>query len=115
VFLEHVSDSHPWDFICLQEAFQKTEGLVSMAGHTIVTPKTVHGGLRCPAIIVRDAWSRFIKVVGSSTRWVAIEFKRKYIIVSAHLPHRRIPTHEFVETLWSCSAFCVGSLSASWL
>jgi hypothetical protein len=74
-------------------------------GHTIVTPKVLQGGLRCPAIVVRDYWSRFIKVVGSSTRWVAIEFKCKYIIVSAHLPHRRIPTHEFVETLLELQHF----------
>ena len=104
-FYDHVSDAHPWDVLCLQEAFRRTEGLVpepganSDEGHTIFTPTSLHRGLRCPAIVVKQNSSHLSKFVGSATRWVAITFNSKTLVISAHLPHCRLPTPEFTETL----------------
>ena len=43
-FFDHVSMAHPWDVICLQEAFRRTEGLaMGKLGHTIYTPASLHG------------------------------------------------------------------------
>ena len=56
----------PWSVLCLQEAFTKTEGLLSSSslyftdGHQYVafTPKEVKWGLRAPASIVRDTFAQ---------------------------------------------------------
>jgi hypothetical protein len=104
-FYDHLGDAHPWDVLCLQEAFRRTEGLApemgtnSDVGHLVYTPTRLHGGLRCPAIVVHKNSSHLSKFVGSANRWVAIAFNRKTLIISAHLPHRRLPTPEFAETL----------------
>ena len=96
-FLKHTRDIHPWDFLCLQEAFRKTDGIATCSCNfacecprpVIFTPQSLQGGLRCPAIVVNESWGSACRAVGCSTRWVAIDVKQKLLVVSAHLPHRR--------------------------
>ena len=111
-FLKHTRDIHPWDFLCLQEAFRKTDGIATCSCKfacecprpVIFTPQSLQGGLRCPAIVVNESWGSACRAVGCSTRWVAIDVRQKLLVVSAHLPHRRRPFSEFVELLEELTA-----------
>ena len=61
-FLLNLSFHSPWSVLCLQEAFTKTEGLLSISildgtderQHVVFTPKETKKGLRAPAVIVRN-------------------------------------------------------------
>lgn len=87
-FLGYVSENRPWHVLCLQEAFRKTEGLVSEHGEVVYTTDKIHGGLRTPAIVVRGPLQNQCIPVGSGKRWTAVRFKRiRRLVVSLHLPH----------------------------
>ena len=102
MFFQHVTDVHPWDFLCLQEAFRQTSGIATCscsstcdcARPVIFTPEILHGGLRCPAIVVNESWGSVCRAAGSSARWVAIGVKQKVLVVSAHLPLSNRPLSE---------------------
>ena len=53
-FIEHLSLTHPWDFVFMQEGFRTLEGITTGGNHLVLTPSSLQGGLRCPAILVRD-------------------------------------------------------------
>ena len=65
-FLLNLSFHCPWSVFCLQEAFTKTEGLLSSSSldgtdghkHVVFTPKSVKRSLRAPAIVVRDSFAQ---------------------------------------------------------
>ena len=102
-FIDQVSDHYPWDILMLQEGFRRSEGIALASKHLLFTSGQISGGLRCPALLVHERWARddsgFVKFAGSGTRWVAVELDAKYIFVSLHLPHRKIPTETYAETL----------------
>ena len=75
-----------WDVLCLQEAFVRTEGIVSKSKKLIYTPKVVLPGLRTPAIIVHEKIAGSSKFLASGARWVAAKVG-DVIYISAHLPH----------------------------
>ena len=111
-FFQHATDVHPWDFLCLQEAFRQTSGIATCscsstcdcARPIIFTPEVLHGGLRCPAVIVNEAWGSVCRAAGSSARWVAIDVKQKVLVASAHLPLSNRPLSEFMEVLEELSS-----------
>ena len=102
-FIDPVSDHYPWDVLMLQEGFRRSEGIALASNHLLFTSGQISGGLRCPALLVHGRWARddsgFVKFAGSGTRWVAVELNAKYIFVSLHLPHRKISTETYAETL----------------
>ncbi len=49
VFIELLSDHYPWDFLLMQEAFRRAEGIELEGGHGLFTSSKIAGGLRCPA------------------------------------------------------------------
>ena len=106
MFLEDVGDLFPWDVLCLQETFTNTEGikLNENLKHAIYTPAEKLGGLRVPAILVHERWSRFSRFLGSGKRWVAVKI-HDMAFFSIHLPHARSAGPTLQETLIEIDKF----------
>ena len=104
-FIEHLSLTHPWGFVFMQEGFRTLEGITTGGNHLVLTPSSLQGGLRCPAILVRDKWAERVHLVGGGTRWLAAEFNAKVLLISAHFPHKRLPIQTFTDMLEEIGAF----------
>ena len=105
LFVEQLSDHYPWDFILLQETFQRTEGIQLGAGHVLFTSSTLLGKLRCPAILVNERWAASATFAGSRNRWVAIDINETTVLISLHLPHRGHHVNEFIACLEELKVF----------
>ena len=62
------------------------------------------GALRAPAFVLKKNVATTAKGVGGESRWIAINNTPK-IIISAHLPHKRLPLEQFTATLEELDTF----------
>ena len=69
VFITQPSDHYDWDFVCLQE----TEDIEFESGHVMCTCGSRSGGLRIPAMLVRERWVSALRLAASGGRWLAID------------------------------------------
>jgi hypothetical protein len=97
-WLDQLTMLENWDFILMQEGFRRLGG-VSTGEHVLFTPPVLCGGLRCPAIFVRNKWAEEASYAGGGSRWVAVDFQKKMLLISAHLPHKGRPMMELESTL----------------
>ena len=92
----------PWDVLLLQETFRKTMGVKFDSDHVIISAPKLEGNLRAPAIILQSEFGNYVKTLGGGTRWVAAELTikgRRLLLISAHLPHKRLPTERLSEVI----------------
>ena len=96
----------PWDVLCLQETFTRTEGiqLDENLKHVVYTPAEKASGLRVPAILVHARWARSSSYLGSGRRWVAVKVK-DIAFLSIHLPHDRSPGPSMQDVLFEINEF----------
>ena len=108
IFITQLSDNYEWDFVCLQEAFSRTEDIEFEGGHVMLTCGSRSGGLRIPAILVHERWASSSRLLASGERWLAVEVHAELVLLSVHLPHRNLNFGVFAACLNEVQAFLNG-------
>ena len=67
-------------------------------GHLIYTTSGLHGGLRCPEIVINNQWCKRCSFE-TSKRWVAVKFSPGLLLVTLTLPPSRLAMSEVTEIL----------------
>ena len=105
LFITQLSDHHNWDFVCLQEAFCRTEDIEFEGGHVMFTCDSRLGGLRIPAILVHERWVSSSRLLASGERWLAVGIGEDLVLLSVHLPHRNLNFSDYAACLTEVLTF----------
>ena len=93
---------HGASFACKKFSEKQTIWIVAQTMPSFNAPKML-GALRAPSIVLKqDEAKKKAKAIGGESIWIAIEViinNPPKIIVSSHLPHKRLPLEQFTATL----------------